>query len=60
VSGLPSDATASFSNPFVTGSGSSTLTVNPAMTSPPGTYTLTITGTSGGLSHSVDVTLTVI
>jgi len=60
VSGLPSDATASFSNPFVTGSGSSTLTVTPAMTTPPGTYTLTITGTSGGLSHSVNVTLTVI
>jgi hypothetical protein len=60
VSGLPSDATASFSNPFVTGSGSSTLTVNPAITSPPGIYTLTITGTSGGLSHSVNVTLTVI
>jgi galactose oxidase-like protein/PKD domain-containing protein len=60
VSGLPSDATTSFSNPFVTGSGSSTLTVNPAITSPPGMYTLTITGTSGGLSHSVNVTLMVI
>jgi hypothetical protein len=60
VSGLPSGATASFSNPFVTGSGSSTLTVTPAITSLPGMYTLTVTGTSGGLSHSVNVTLTVI
>jgi hypothetical protein len=60
LSGLPPDATASFSNPFVTGSGSSTLTVTPAITTPPGTYTLTITGTSAGLSHSVNVTLTVI
>jgi hypothetical protein len=60
LSGLPPDATASFSNPFVTGSGSSTLTVTPAITTPPGTYTLTITGTSAGPSHSVNVTLTVI
>jgi galactose oxidase-like protein/PKD domain-containing protein len=60
VSGLPSGATASFSDPLVTGSGSSTLTVTPTLTTPPGTYTLTITGTSGGLSHSVNVTLTVI
>jgi galactose oxidase-like protein/PKD domain-containing protein len=60
VSGLPYNATASFSDPLVTGSGSSTLTVTPAMSTPPGTYTLTITGTSGGLSHGVNVTLTVI
>jgi galactose oxidase-like protein/PKD domain-containing protein len=60
VSGLPSNATASFSDPVVTGSGSSTLTVTPAISTPPGTYTLTITGTSGGLSHGVNVTLTVI
>lgn len=60
VSGLPSDATASFSSLSVTGSGSSTLTVTPALTSPPGMYTLTITGMSGSLSHSVNVTLIVI
>jgi galactose oxidase-like protein/PKD domain-containing protein len=60
VSGLPSNAAASFSDPFVTGSGSATLTVTPAISTPPGTYTLTITGTSGGLSHGVNVTLTVI
>ena len=60
ASGLPPNGTASFSNPFVTGSGSSTLTVTPGITSPPGIYTLTITGTSAGLSHSVNVTLMVI
>ena len=60
ASGLPPNGTASFSNPFVTGSGSSTLTVTPGITSPPGIYTLTITGTSGGLGHSVNVTLVVI
>jgi hypothetical protein len=57
---LPPNGTASFSNPFVTGSGSSTLTVTPGIMSPPGIYTLTITGTSAGLSHSVNVTLIVI
>jgi len=60
ASGLPPNGTASFSNPFVTGSGSSTLTVTPGIMSPPGIYTLTITGTSAGLSHSVNVTLMVI
>ena len=60
ASGLPPNGTASFSNPFVTGSGSSTLTVTPGIMSPPGIYTLTITGTSAGLSHSVNVTLIVI
>jgi len=60
ASGLPPSGTASFSNPFVTGSGSSTLTVTPGIMSPPGIYTLTITGTSAGLSHRVNVTLIVI
>ena len=60
ASGVPPNGTASFSNPFVTGSGSSTLTVTPGIMSPPGIYTLTITGTSAGLSHSVNVTLMVI
>ena len=60
ASGLPPNGTASFSNPFLTGSGSSTLTVTPGIMSPPGIYTLTITGTSAGLSHSVNVTLIVI
>jgi hypothetical protein len=43
------------------GSGSSTTTPPPASTypTPPGSYTLSVTGTAPGLSHSVQLTLTV-
>lgn len=59
VSGLPTGATASLSPTSVTGSGSSTLVVSTATTTPAGTYTLIITGISGTLSHSNTVTLVV-
>jgi len=59
VTGLPSGATASFTPASVTGSGSSTLNVTTSGTTPQGNYALTITGTSGSLSHSVNVTLAV-
>jgi uncharacterized membrane protein len=59
VSGLPSGAATSSTpaNP-VTGS-SATLTVAAGVTTPAGTYSLTVTGTSGSLIHSVGVTLVV-
>jgi len=57
VAGLPAGAQASF-NPSSTTS-SSTLTVSTGRTTPSNTYTLTITGTAGSLSHSTNVTLTV-
>jgi hypothetical protein len=43
------------------GSGSSTTTPPPASSypTPPGSYTLSVTGTAPGLSHSVQLTLTV-
>ena len=56
VTGLPSQATATFNPTSVTGSGSSTLTITAKRT---GTSTLTITGTSGSLTHSTTVTLVV-
>ncbi|MBZ5504083.1 MAG: hypothetical protein LAO78_01230 [Acidobacteriia bacterium] len=59
VSGLPAGASASFSPASVAGSGSSTLSVTTSITTPAGTYTLTITGTSGALVHSSTVKLVV-
>jgi probable HAF family extracellular repeat protein len=59
VSGLPAEATGTFTPPSVVGSGSSTLSVSTAATTPAGSYPLTITATSGTLSHSAVVTLVV-
>jgi photosystem II stability/assembly factor-like uncharacterized protein len=63
VSGLPSKTTASFSSNPVTltpgGNASSVLTINTQRNGPTGTFTLAITGTGGGLSHSQNATLTV-
>jgi hypothetical protein len=57
ASGLPTGASASFSpNPT---SGNSTLTVTTSATTPTGTYPLTISGASGTLSHSTQVSLVV-
>ena len=57
VTGLPANATASF-NPASTTGTSSTLTVSTSGRSPRGTYSLTIAGTSGGLTHTTTVSLT--
>jgi hypothetical protein len=60
ASGLPSGTSASFSpNPISGGSGTSTMSVTTSASTPAGTYTLTITGTSGSLTHSTSVTLVV-
>jgi uncharacterized membrane protein len=57
VSGLPSGANGSFSpNPATTSSG---LSVTTATSTPAGTYTVTITGVSGALTHSTTVTLVI-
>jgi hypothetical protein len=57
VSGLPSRTTASFSpNPATS---TSTLTISTRSKTAPGTFPLTITGTSGGLIHTTTVTLVV-
>jgi Domain of unknown function (DUF1929)/Glyoxal oxidase N-terminus len=59
VSGLPSGATATFNPSSVTGSGSSTMSVNTSSSTPGGSYPLTITATSGSLTHTTQVTLVV-
>jgi len=56
VSGLPAGATGSF-NPAST-STTSVLSID-AGTAAPGTYALTVTGTSGALTHSTSVTFVV-
>ena len=58
ATGLPAGATASF-NPAQVSSGSSTMSVTTASNTPAGSYTVTITGTSGSLTHSANVTLVV-
>ena len=63
LSGQPSDVAGSFDPTSVTppsgGSGTSTLTVRVGSAATPGTHTLTITGTSGAISHQATIVLTV-
>ncbi len=59
VSGLPRRANASFNPSSITTSGSSTLTVNTNRKTPTDSFTLTISATSGGLTHKQQVALTV-
>ncbi len=57
ISGLPTGISASFATPSTT--TSSVVTFTAGSTVVPGTYTATITGTSGSLTNSVLVTLQV-
>ena len=59
VTGLPSGATASFSPGTVAAPGSSMLTVRATAKAPRGTYTLTVSGTSGSKAHQATTTLTI-
>jgi len=57
VSGLPNGTSATFTPNPATGNSSMIVSTNRG--TQPGTYVLTITGVSGGLSHSTTVTLVV-
>jgi VCBS repeat-containing protein len=59
VSGLPSGAQPAFLPTSILGSGSSTLTITTAASTPVGTYTLTVTGNTASLAHSTSATLVV-
>ena len=59
VTGLPSGATATFNPVSVTTSGSTTMSVSTSAATPPGSYPLTIRGTSGPRIRTVNVTLVV-
>ncbi len=58
VSGLPVGVTAVFS-PASTAFNKSTLTLTPGNTAVPGTYAVTVTGTSGSLKSSTPIALTI-
>lgn len=59
LGGLPPRTNASWSTTTVSGSGSSVLTIQVNKSARTGTYNLTITGTSGNLTHSIPFTLVV-
>jgi hypothetical protein len=59
TSGLPPGASATPCSVTVPPTGSCTLNVSTAATTPTGMFTLTVTATSGGLTHSQPVTLNV-
>lgn len=59
VAGLPAQVTGTFTPASVNTAGTSTLTVTVAKQQRQGTFPLTITGTSGALTHSASVTLVV-
>ena len=58
MAGLPAGATFAF-NPDPAAGNASTLTVTTSANTPAGTYALTISGTSGGLTRTTTVTLVV-
>jgi subtilisin family serine protease len=60
LNGLPSSVgSATFSPAVVSGGGPSQLTVTTSASAPPGTYPLTITGTSGTTTHTATATLVI-
>src|SRR5207249_2628879 len=59
VTGLPTGASASFSPNTVTGTGTTSLILNTASSTPAGLYTLNATGTGGNISHTASVTVSV-
>jgi subtilase family serine protease len=59
ASGQPSGVTVAFSPTSITGAGSSSMSMTVASTTTPGTYTITVKGTSGSTVETTTVSLTV-
>jgi hypothetical protein len=59
ATGLPSSASASFNPASVTTGSSSTMTISTASSTPPGSYSITVTGTGTSATHSTPFSLTV-
>ena len=59
ATGLPTGVTATFNPTSISGNGSSALTLNVGASTAPGTYPITINGTSGSKVKSIPVTLIV-
>jgi len=59
VTGLPSGVTVTLNPTSITGAGSSTAMINVAATTTPGTYKITVVGTSASITESVTISLTV-
>jgi len=60
LSGAPSGVTGNFVPAIVTGTGQATLQVSASATAPVGSYTLVVSGTSAALTHSANVSLTIV
>jgi hypothetical protein len=60
VTGLPAKSTATFNPTQVTGHGNSNLTITTTKKTPIGSFTLSVTGTSGSASHVAKVTLNIV
>ncbi len=60
ASGLPAEASATFSPPSIVGSGSSTLNITTGSNSQFGNYPITITGTSISPSLTISATVTLV
>jgi len=59
AAGQPAGVTVGFAPPSVSGSGTSQATFTAASDATPGTYAITITGNSGGVSRATTINLTV-
>jgi len=59
ATGLPTGISVSYAPAMVAASGISVATITAAIATPPGTYTLTLTGTSGGVVQNQQVRIVV-